>query len=403
MDHDTTVADRLRYLRAARGGLTQEQLAEKAGVSVTIVRKLEQGGTARMETYHHLARALGVRTVWFMTSDTPVPHAAPERDAALAAIRSAISPPMGLHGRLVKDDDTPPDLGALSRSVDAISAAYEADAYDTIARIAPHTVHSAHMHVRELDGRDRDRARWLRASALQVTGRYLIQVREHDLALTALGDSLRDALEVGAQDLAAAAISSQARALLRQARFDEVERLCVAAADEIEPRMSRATRPELAAWGLLLMRAAAAAARNNRAEEARDLQSIADSAASRLGAEGHYVGHVRFGPASSAMNKAQGELIAGDPEKALGVSVPDANEATPSTRHRYELDRASAHLMMGDADSATDIMSELRMTAPSWFRQQQAARNLAEDVLANRPRRPSEEQRANAIFLGVAV
>ena len=57
---------------------------------------------------------------------------------------------------------------------------------------------------------------------------------------------------------------------MRQGRFGEVEALCVASADAIEPRMSRATPGQLAAWGRLLVRAAAAAARNNRPEEARE-------------------------------------------------------------------------------------------------------------------------------------
>ncbi|WP_457515702.1 helix-turn-helix transcriptional regulator [Streptomyces sp. TE33382] len=35
-------------MKALRGGMTQEQLAEAAGVSVGVVRKLERGGTASL-------------------------------------------------------------------------------------------------------------------------------------------------------------------------------------------------------------------------------------------------------------------------------------------------------------------------------------------------------------------
>lgn len=41
-------------------GLSQEGLAEGADLSVSVVRKVEQGGDVRMETLHALARALGI-------------------------------------------------------------------------------------------------------------------------------------------------------------------------------------------------------------------------------------------------------------------------------------------------------------------------------------------------------
>jgi transcriptional regulator with XRE-family HTH domain len=44
-------------------GLTQEQLAERARVSVDVIRRLEQGQrkTARIATLHAIAAALGTR------------------------------------------------------------------------------------------------------------------------------------------------------------------------------------------------------------------------------------------------------------------------------------------------------------------------------------------------------
>lgn len=53
------VADRLGDVRRRRG-MTQEQLAERAGVSVSVVRKLERGerNGGRMATLLALARAL---------------------------------------------------------------------------------------------------------------------------------------------------------------------------------------------------------------------------------------------------------------------------------------------------------------------------------------------------------
>ncbi|WP_235989800.1 helix-turn-helix domain-containing protein [Streptomyces ureilyticus] len=55
------IGDRIARLRMRRK-LTQEGLAERAGLSVDVVRKLEQGvrQTARLTTLNALARALDV-------------------------------------------------------------------------------------------------------------------------------------------------------------------------------------------------------------------------------------------------------------------------------------------------------------------------------------------------------
>jgi transcriptional regulator with XRE-family HTH domain len=55
-------SDRVRELRA-RAGLTQDQLAERAGLSVTMVQGIERasdGGNPRLTTLWALAAALGV-------------------------------------------------------------------------------------------------------------------------------------------------------------------------------------------------------------------------------------------------------------------------------------------------------------------------------------------------------
>ncbi len=402
--HDTSVADRLTELRRKRG-LTQEELADTANVSVGVVRKIEQGGTARMETYHQLGRALGVRTVWFMTSETPGPRHDDQRDTVLADIRSAINPPAGLRGRILPDDDMPPNLPLLQRAVNAVAAHYQEDRYDDVARLSPALVRSAHVHVAALEGDEQATATRLRADALQLTGRYLIQIREHDLGLIALRDSLSDALKVGDQALAAAAIGQQGWALLRQARFDEVEQLCADTADALEPaKLRHADKMTVAAWGYVLMRAAAAAARNNRPHEAREYQAFARSAAEIVGGEIDSAGHMRFGPTTVAMNGMQNELIGDHPDVALELSEEiraKRTAATPNTQQRHLLDEASAHLKLRNVDKTTQIMVGLKRQAPVWLRNQTTAKYLAEDLMGVAKRMPSAEQREIAEFLGV--
>lgn len=389
-----------------RHGLTQEGLAERADLSVQVIRKVEQGGQVRMETYHAIARALGVRTVWFTSPAAPDPAPANHRDTVLLDIRTAVNPPAGHSGRLFSMDGSPPNLPMLKSAVASIADAYQKNQYDHLARMAPAIVRSAHAHVSVLDGDQQRAAIRTRGDALQLTGRYLIQIQEHDLALVALRDALSDAIRVGDQALAAAAIGQQGWALLRQARFDEVEHLCLTTAEEIEPRMSRAAPDELSAWGYLLMRASAAAARNNRNEEAADMQSMAAAAAARLGTDREVVGHMRFGPATAGMNGVQNELIAGHPDVALEMSASlNVDGVSPNTRQRHALDRAKARVLIGDSEGAESTLQGLRATAPAWLRQQRAAREIAEDIWAGtaKKRKPSQELRDLADFLGVPL
>ncbi|WP_131739351.1 helix-turn-helix domain-containing protein [Actinomadura roseirufa] len=405
--HEAGISDRVRELRTRRG-LTQEELAERAGLSLAVVKKLEQGGTCRMETYHQLARALGVTTVWFVSAGSPEPTEANVDDVVLADIRSAINPPVGFTGKPLYGtaDAEHPDLAMLARAVQSVAAKYQADQYDDLAAIVPALVRSAHHHVDVYDNGDQRReALRLRADLTGVAGRYLIQIRAHDLALIALHTSLRDALEIGDLPLASAAVSSQAWAMLRQGRLEEVERLCVETADQVEPRMSKATADELSAWGYLLLKASAAASRNNRAPEALEYARTAATAGARLGHQHEdLAGHRNFGPLNSILIMAEIEVLDNHPDKALRIAkeLPrGVGTIKTSTWNRHRLDVARARVRTGDASKATDIMTGLRVRHGEWLRYQQYGRDITREILGSRPRMPSREMLDLADFMGV--
>ncbi|TYK51229.1 hypothetical protein [Actinomadura decatromicini] len=261
-----------------------------------------------------------------------------------ADLRSAINPPCGFGGNPLYGtaDLDHPDLGRLGRAVDAAAEKYHGDDYDGFAAVMPALVRSAHHHVDAYDtGGDRREALRLRAHVTGLAGRYLIQIRAHDLALIALRTSLRDALEIGNIPLAAASVSSQAWAMLRQGRLDEVQQLCVDAADQIEPKTSAAARGELSGWRYLLRRAAAAASRNNRAAEAGEYARRAATADARLGEQTH----------DSARPKTFGllariEIFDDRPDKAV-QPVQDTSRGvgrvtTSTDRHRLGMSKGAA-------------------------------------------------------------
>ncbi|AUH43053.1 helix-turn-helix domain-containing protein [Streptomyces sp. CMB-StM0423] len=409
MGDDGSTGARLRGFRRRRG-LTQEQLAEAAGLSPGVVKKIERGGTARVETYHALARALRVRTSALFEPAGPRQNPRADDDNVdLLALRRVISPAVTLSGRLVLDDaaDEEPDLDRLRATATAVALAYHRDHYPRVAELLPELIRSAHTAIDHFDnGTERDAALALRSEALQLAGRYLTQVRAYDLAHLALRDAARDAARIGDRLNAASAIIGQGWILLRQTRFDEAERLAADTADEVEPRISRASREQLAAWGWLLLRAAAAAARNNRPDESKELVQLARTAGAALGAEvtEHLRGWGTFGPLTVDLKAIEAELVAERPDLVLEMTARlprGVGRATSDNWNRHRLDVARAHAMLRHGDEATDMLVALRRDAPEWLRHQRLAATTFEDVLKTRKRSLTGAQRQLAEFLAV--
>lgn len=402
---------RIKDYRLARG-LTQEQLADRAGLSLGVVKKLERGGKGQLDTYHALARALHVRTSALF--EPGAPHATTRADADkvdLMPLRQAITPPVTAGGRLLSGDtvEPEPDLKNLRATAGALAVSYYGDDYSRAAHFLPALIASARRAIDHYDGGPQHtEALKLRADILMLVGRYLTQVRAYDLAHTAIRDALTDATAAGDQSRAAAAVYLQGWLLTRQGRLDEAEQVTLTTADDVEPRISRATKAELGVWGRLLMRASAAAARNNRPTEAREMLRLARTAGSALGGSvaSHPYGWGKFGAPIVGLQAVENLIVAEQPRRALGLSeritVPGA-AATANTWHRHRLDVAQAHVSLRQGDEATAVLAEMHAQAPEWLRHQRMAAGTFEQSLrVSGRRRLTGQQRQLAAFFGVA-
>ncbi|TXK41479.1 helix-turn-helix domain-containing protein [Nonomuraea sp. C10] len=404
---ESEVGDQVRQLRVLRG-MTQEELAEASGISISVIRKIEQGGTARMETYHALARALNVVTMTFVRSGVPEPVLDSTSDLVLAPLRAAIAPAIDLSGHRLFGSADSEDLSLprLENAIGNLGAQYHSNRYDEVAEFLPPLILSARYHADNVPDTDRESAVRLRSDALNLAARYLIQVRAHDLALTAVQEAQRDALSIGDMSLAAAAVTVQAWAMMRQGRFSEVMRLCAAAADAVEPRMSTADIAELDAWGWLLARASAASARDNQPDRAEEFVSLAILAGTRMGHEhSRPSGGSSFGPLTAALMRPENAMIAGDHGRAVELyqQLPrDVGRTDSSTWNRALLDCARAHLRIGDVARATEIMTRLRLRAPAWLRYQQLGKDTARELVTGGTKRKlTADQRALVEFFSL--
>ncbi|MEU3183064.1 helix-turn-helix domain-containing protein [Streptomyces sp. NPDC006923] len=407
------LADNLRRYRRAKG-LSQEQLAHRAGLSVGPVRRIEQGGDGvRMETLHTVARALGITTSALMAAGPPEPvkHDDPN-SLSLRELRIALTPAIGLKpaGSRVGEE---PDLRRLRRMTHDNSVLYFGDSYRSVAADLPALIHAANDAVAYYDsGEQRAGALVARSQALQLAGRYLTQIRQYDLAHGAIREAIADAKTAGDQLVAASGVGGMCWMLMRTERFDEAEDVAVATMDLVEPKIRGATPDEYATWGGLAMEAAAAAARNNRPNEAKALRRAAGTAAKAVGVtHKNLLRHwSMFGPVTASMKELEDFMVAGDARAVVRKSSDEENLQEkswkrlggPSTNdgNRYHLDLARAQVRTGDATGAMEALARLDEIAPEWFRHQASAAVTFEEITKKR-RTLTTEMREVGTHLGL--
>ncbi|RRQ89702.1 helix-turn-helix domain-containing protein [Streptomyces griseofuscus] len=409
----TGLADNVRKIRRT-AGLSQEGLADAAELSLSTVRKVEQGGHVSMDTLAALARALGVSTSDLFASEAPtsvVGRPDEENRRHLAELRRALMPPIGLAAPLSEPGEAG-DPSAIRRGVQDGHALYQADRYGSVAKRLPTLLRSSEAAVSALEGEERQHAMIARAHALLLTGKYLTQVRQYDMAYYALAEAIRIARETGQTQLAATGVVGLCWLLLRQDRFDESERLAAQTAAEIEPRMSQATPAQLAVWGELWLRVAAAARRNNRPDVAKHARRMAATAGGAIEREHtEFPSHwSAFGPVTAEAKAIEDLALVGDARGVLR-RADDGALSTKAVDHvgrlstnnwgRHRLDVARAHVLLGSHQDAMDELVNLRETADVWLTHQPMARRVMEDLLKTRKRTLTEEMRSMAAHLNI--
>ncbi len=409
----TGLADNVRkYRRTA--GLSQEGLAEVADLSLSTVRKVEQGGHVSMETLASLARALGVSTSALFASEAPKSVLGTEDEANrryLAELRRALMPPIGLAAPLAEAGEAG-EVSAIRQGVQDGHALYQADRYTSVARKLPGLLRSSEAAVLILEGEDQQHAMVARSHALLLTGKYLTQVRQYDMAYFALAEAIRLAREAGQTQLAATGVVGLCWLLLRQDRFDESEHLAAQTAGDVEPRMSDATPARLAVWGELWLRVAAAAMRNNRPDEAQEARRMARTAGGALNSEhAEFPAHwSAFGPVTaeakaiedlSLIGDARGVLRRADDGPLSSNGLRNYGKLSANNWGRHRLDVARAHVVLGSHQDAMDELLQLRRTSGEWLTHQPMARRVMTDLLKTRKRTLTEDMRSMAVHLRV--
>jgi transcriptional regulator with XRE-family HTH domain len=366
----STLGERIRNVRRRRG-LTQRELATAAGVSESLIKKLEQGHITdlRMETLHKIAVPLKVPTSHLVTGPEADDPVTPDRwdDVRDALYRTAPD--------AATEQATPQGvLGSLA----ALMPAWQAHEYTQVRVMLPPLIRDA----LSLD----DDGRAARSRVFNATAWMLNMTRQFDDAETAA----RLALDA-APDLpeSMAAVSMLTWCLLRQGRAAEGGTLAAQWADRAEPRFSRATTGELAAYGKMLLYVANAMTTDNQPGEAQDALSLARAAAARIG---HDVPcnastTMRFGPGTVMVITAETASLSWQPDKVLAIADRARGMVAgiePAQQLRHRLDIAGAHVALRQYAEGITVLRDLQALAPEWLTHQRYARDIISNIIERR-------------------
>lgn len=398
------LGDRIGRLRRL-ADLTQEGLAERSGVSVDVVRKLEQKRkhSARLPTLHALAKGLGVEVTSLLGDPPAVPSTGEAEPPALVAVRRAIMPPLFAPPPEPTGAE-PLSLALLRAEIADAWTLYHAAEFGRLLEVLPGIIADARLAsaVGTVDNRAAGQAAL--GKALQLGGHLAIRLGKTDLALSSLERAI-SAAEASADPLLAPMIcNSVAWAYQRQNRLDDATGLAVHAADNVE-REYAGTAAGVRVWGGLLMSAATSYARSGDYDHANDMMQTAERAADRLATlpppeDGRLVSV--FSRSSVRIERVRLAVQHARPEEALTLArgIRLSRDTPPSWRTWLLLDVARAHTDLGDAAGAVKALERLRRVAPAWMRHHTLAVAIVRDLWAG-PSRPPGLRRL-AEFLGVA-
>jgi transcriptional regulator with XRE-family HTH domain len=333
--------------------MTQRELADRAGVSIDLISKLEQGRrhSALVGNLHRIAHALDVELSTLLGKPSRL-EATEDTDAGIVAIRQALTSPF------MDEPASPQDL---KREVAYSWGAYWNGHYDELGRILPPLL----MYARVSD----DHA--LLSEVYQVTGCMLVHLAQTDLSFIALERALAEAKRSDDVLRYASLSGSLAWLLLNQGRMGESQRVAANTAEEIEPSFDNAEPQHLSVWGSLLLTAATAAGRSGKADTADDFLSMASVAADKIGADRNDY-QTAFGPSQAVMQSVDVAIVTGRFARALklAASMPVKPGLPTAAYARHLTDLSYSLTELGRSDQATQTLLRVERLAPEWMRYQ---------------------------------
>ncbi|MQT02966.1 helix-turn-helix domain-containing protein [Streptomyces jumonjinensis] len=367
---DLTNGERIKHLRGS--DLTQQGLAEASGLSYATVQKAEQDrGELSIGSLLKLASALNTDVAVVLGQQAPRRGMRQGDRAALRQLSDAVHESALGEWEGIDDPGTAEELG---RARDLAWDAYWASDTAGVSALAAKILMEGQVRYVSATGAERERLGLILASTYRVAASCANGFGQRDLALSSLTSAKQLATQAGDPVMAALLDSTLSWVYLRGAELPRAVAVAERAALAIEPSFSTATRPQLLAYGRLMISAAVAASRRENESAADDYISQAHAAAARLGSDEKLYG-TSFGP-TAAKTEAVGIHVAlKNYGRALKLADhPDMRKLPKSmskvARNRYRLDVSLAQCAAGLHDAAERTLIEVALDAPEWVKHQ---------------------------------
>ncbi|MFF4735888.1 helix-turn-helix domain-containing protein [Streptomyces sp. NPDC001262] len=367
---DLTTGRRIKHLRGS--DLTQQGLADAAGVSLALVQKAEQDrGELSVGSLLKLASALKTDVGVILGQQAPRRGMNRTDRAALRQLSDAVHDSALGEWEGIDDPSSTEEL-ATARDL-AWSAFWSGDSAK-LSSLASKVLMEGQVRYESATGAERQRLGLILASTYRVAASCATGFGQRDLALGALTSAKLHARRADDPVMMALLESTLSWIYLRSAKMSRAVSVAERAALSIEPSFRNAPRPQLLAYGRLMISAAVAASRHEDEAAADDYISQAHAAAARLGRDEKLWG-TAFGP-TAAKTEAVGIHVA---LKNYGRALKLANQKDMAdvprqmskvARNRYKLDVALAQCAAGLYDQAADVLIEVGLDAPEWVRHQ---------------------------------
>ena len=398
------IGGRIAVERKLRG-LTQRQLADRAHVSLSLLRKVEQGNKpASPALTSSVARALGLELVRL----TGQPYYAGNRRVdALHDLIPTLRRELGMYGLPPEEDAPPRPVRELEARVSESSDLVQAVSYMRLGEMLPELLADLRAAAAVATGEQRTQVWLLMREAYDNAKRLGYDLGYGDLGALAVSLEERAALESG--DPLAVALSRGVRAwtLTGAGAFAAAYRLLVGTAEGLQKELkearddAEAAAPGWSIWGFMHLQAALSAARSGDAPRTWDHFDAAQHAASRLEGDRDDF-RLSFGPTNTAVWGVGLAVELQDGPAAVARARDIAvRPALPKERagHHY-MDLARGHFYNGDHASALGSLVTARRIAPQQTRYNPMARETVL-ALARAERRSTESLRGMAAWMGL--
>lgn len=362
---DEAVATRVAQQRKL-AGLTQQQLADRANVSVALVRSVEQKRAPATQAFiGAVAKALRV-SVPELTGQPfpPAPGPDTEVHAAVAGLRTELAA-YDIDNYAITDVRP---YAQLKPAVDKICVYRRNASFHRLGEELLPLMGEVRAALHRRTGHERDQAAVLLCELYYSAHSLAHKLGYADLAGTAVDRLAWAATESGNPLWTAAAQFQRAAMLTSCGDWTAAANFLERCRASIEPRLSVGARSDLIAWGGLHLQSGLAASRAGKRDTANQHLAEARETALRLGDDLDPI--LSFGPTNVGIWSV-----------ALAVEGMDAPEALTRARtlvipagapkervgHHY-MDLSRAWLLHGDRARALSALQEARRVAPAQTR-----------------------------------